>query len=78
MYDSEVFLGLLAGVLVSVLIMVLFYTILNHMSTQRRKNQGIKNMGDSSRVKSCNNGVCPKENPNAVALAAGAWKRKNL
>ena len=74
MYDSEVFLGLLAGVLVSVLIMVFFYTILNHMSSIRRKNQGIKAMGDSSRVKSCNNGVCPKENPNSVALSNAAWR----
>lgn len=74
MYDSEVFLGLLAGVLVSVLIMVFFYTILNHMSTGKRKNQGIKAWGDLSRVKSCNNGVCSKENPNEVALANAAWK----
>ena len=74
MYESEVFLGLLVGVSASVLIMVFLYTILNHMSTNRRKNQGIKAMGDLSRTKSCNNGVCPKENPNAVVLANAAWR----
>ena len=69
MYDSEVFLGLLAGVLVSVLIMVFFYTILNHMSTQKRKLQGLKHMGDQSRIIPCTN--CGKSNKNYNELQLG-------
>jgi hypothetical protein len=79
MYDLEIFLGLAAGVILVVLIMVFLYTILNHYispntnSTNRRKNQGIKNVGDLSRTQSCNKGVCPTENPNAKVLKIAKW-----
>ena len=79
MYDLEIFLGLAAGVILVVLIMVFLYTILNHYistntnSTNRRKNQGIKSVGDLSRTQACNNGVCPTGNPYEKALKNAKW-----